>query len=201
MLGNGSYDLRAAGDAGCGCPNIRDLSPGPAPTHTRLIDDADDLHEFAAESGGMTRAMNRSIPFWILLAASVALVLSGALVVLDHLGTMTTTLKNGSATGLEVYAGQSWIVIGAALLGAGVLGVLLALALLVVSGLVAHAAVERVETGPAIAEAPAEDGESEEPVSEDAPSEEVNSADTTDDEAPQNGSSGSTATATKISVR
>ncbi|KJL19005.1 hypothetical protein RL72_03478 [Microbacterium azadirachtae] len=149
----------------------------------------------------MTRAMNRSIPFWILLAASVALVVSGALVVLDHLGTMTTTLKNGSATGLEVYAGQSWIVIGAALLGAGVLGVLLALALLVVSGLVAPAALERVETGPAITEAPEEDGESEAPVSEDAPSQEVSSADATNDQSAQNGSSGSTATATKISVR
>lgn len=149
----------------------------------------------------MTRAMNRSIPFWILLAASVALVVSGALVVLDHLGTMTTTLKNGSATGLEVYAGQSWIVIGAALLGAGVLGVLLALALLVVSGLVAPAALERVESGPAITEAPEEDGESEAPVSEDAPSQEVSSADATNDQSAQNGSSGSTATATKISVR
>ena len=69
------------------------------------------------------------------------------------------------------------------------------------SGLVAPAALERVETGPAITEAPEEDGESEAPVSEDAPSQEVSSADATNDQSAQNGSSGSTATATKISVR
>jgi len=48
----------------------------------------------------MTRALNRSIPFWILLAASIGLIVAGLLTVLDHLGTMTATLKNGSATGL-----------------------------------------------------------------------------------------------------
>lgn len=157
----------------------------------------------------MTRALNRSISFWILLAASVALTATGAVVALDHLGTMTATLKNGSATGLEVYAGQSWIVIGAALLGAGVLGILLSLALAVVSTVVGAASASPAALTPLDVdetdEAGAPEGAGDAPVAphEIAPAESGESAsvaDETDDEA-QNGSSGSTATATKISVR
>ncbi|MBS1905337.1 MAG: dinucleotide-utilizing enzyme [Actinobacteria bacterium] len=164
----------------------------------------------------MTRALNRSIPFWILLAASVGLVAAGAVTVLDHLGTMTTTLKNGSATGLEVYAGQSWIVIGAALLGAGALGILLTLSLTVVSALLGAATAKSVEIGPLVfddVDAAAQGGEeseflhggtvaAQEVVLDGSTQIEVEPQD--DDEAAdgtQNGSSGSTATARKISVK
>jgi len=159
----------------------------------------------------MTRALNRSIPFWILLAASIGLIVAGLLTVLDHLGTMTATLKDGSATGLEVYGGQSWVVLGAALLGAGALGVLLTLALAVVSSLVGAATAQPIALDPI-----AFDGHDEElPLDPegalDAPAspheierEQQVSADADDataEEESQNGSSGSSATATKISVK
>ncbi|MGN8025699.1 hypothetical protein [Microbacterium sp. 22242] len=84
----------------------------------------------------MKSPLTRSIPFWILLVASVGLAAAGAILISQHLGTMTKTLGDGSATGLEVYGGQSWIVVGAALVGAGALGVLLTLALAAASALI-----------------------------------------------------------------
>ena len=157
----------------------------------------------------MTRVLNRSIPFWILLAASIALIVAGLLTVLDHLGTMTATLKDGSATGLEVYGGQSWIVLGAALLGAGALGVLLTLALAVVSSLLDAATAKPVEIAPLAFDDIDQDTAPEEAL--DAPAapheiaqEQQDQAEETGDEPaeePQKGSSGSTATATKISVK
>lgn len=161
----------------------------------------------------MTRAMNRSISFWILLAASVALTATGAVVALDHLGTMTATLKNGSATGLEVYAGQSWIVIGAALLGAGVLGLLVSLALAVVSSIVGAASTPLAALAPLPAVETDDAGDPEGALDAPAAADELAPAESdenaraadeagdADEEETQNGSSGSTATATKISVR
>ena len=161
----------------------------------------------------MTRALNRSISFWILLAASVALTATGAVVALDHLGTMTATLKNGSATGLEVYAGQSWIVIGAALLGAGVLGILISLALAVVSAIVGAAAAPPAVLAPLSfdqTEQTEQNDDAEEALDAPATADGIaetdsgeNAADADDAaaEETQNGSSGSTATATKISVK
>lgn len=159
----------------------------------------------------MTRALNRSIPFWLLLVLSIGLSVAGTLVVFDHLGTMTATLKDGSATGLEVYAGQSWIVIGAALLGAGALGVLLALALAVASTLIASATAAPVEIAPLDFDA-ADDADDEDdpegaldapaPAPQVAPAGSVENAEDSEPVGePQNGSSGSTATATKINVR
>ncbi|KJL31857.1 hypothetical protein [Microbacterium azadirachtae] len=158
----------------------------------------------------MTRVLNRSIPFWILLAASIALVVAGLLTVLDHLGTMTATLKDGSATGLEVYGGQSWIVLGAALLGAGALGVLLTLALAVVSSLLGAATAKPVEIAPLAFDDLEQDVDPEGAIDAPAATQEIaqeqqNSgaaeADETSTEEAQNGSSGSTATATKINVK
>lgn len=158
----------------------------------------------------MTRALNRSISFWILLAASAGLAITGVLVVLEHLGTMTATLKDGSATGLEVYAGQSWIVIGSALLGAGALGILLALALAVASTLLGAATAEPVRAEPLIVDGAVETVDPEDAPDDTTVIDEITptgsgeiagqtAADPGDE--PQNGSSGSTATATKISVR
>ena len=72
-------------------------------------------------------ALVRSIPFWGLVVASVATAGYGAMVLAEKLGTMTTTLTDGTATGVEVYVGQSQAVFGAVLVGAGVIGILLAL--------------------------------------------------------------------------
>lgn len=74
-------------------------------------------------------SLTRSIPFWVLIAGSVAAVAAGTWIALSHIGTMTTTLTDGSATGVEVYAGQAWAVLGAVLVGAGLVGLVFALAL------------------------------------------------------------------------
>jgi len=166
----------------------------------------------------MTRALNRSLPFWILVAASIGLIAVGVLTVLDHLATMTATLKDGSATGLEVYGGQSWIVLGSALIGAGALGVLLGLALAVVSTLLGAAtaqpvdmaplAFEDVEEEPETAAAAAAAADQQEGQDVAAASHEIEreqpietEVDETTAEEAQKGSSGSIATATKISVK
>lgn len=90
-------------------------------------------------------SLARSIPFWGLLVASAGSAAAGALVLVDKLGVMTTTLTDGTATGIEVYVGQSMAVLGAVLLGAGVVGILLALTVASLSTLRPHAAVEVVE--------------------------------------------------------
>lgn len=87
----------------------------------------------------------RSIPFWALVAASLATALTGAVLLVDKLGVMTTTLTDGSATGVEVYVGQSIAGLGATLLGAGVVGILIALAVASFATLRPYAPVEVVE--------------------------------------------------------
>jgi len=87
----------------------------------------------------------RSIPFWALLAGSVATAAAGAFTLVDKLGTMTTTLTDGSATGVDVYVGQSIAILGAVLLGAGVIGILLTLAVATAATLRPHPPVEVVE--------------------------------------------------------
>lgn len=87
----------------------------------------------------------RSIPFWILVAGSLASAVYGTLVVIDKTATMTTTLTDGSATGIEVYAGQAWVTFGAALVGAGLIGLVASLFLLVAASFVPAPAVEVIE--------------------------------------------------------
>lgn len=74
-------------------------------------------------------SLARSIPFWILLAGSLASAAAGTVLVIDKVTTMTDTLTDGSATGVEVYAGQSWIMLGSALVGAGLIGLVAVLSL------------------------------------------------------------------------
>ncbi|WP_127475321.1 dinucleotide-utilizing enzyme [Microbacterium sulfonylureivorans] len=90
-------------------------------------------------------ALVRSIPFWGLVAASLGTAGYGALVLTEKLGTMTTTLTDGTATGVEVYVGQSQAVFGAVLVGAGVVGILLALTVASLATLRPSAPVEVVE--------------------------------------------------------
>lgn len=73
--------------------------------------------------------LSRSIPFWGLIAGSAAAVGFGAWLTIDKISVMTTTLTDGSATGVEVYAGQAWALFGAVIAGAGLVGLFSALAL------------------------------------------------------------------------
>ncbi|QIG40815.1 hypothetical protein G5T42_16150 [Microbacterium sp. 4R-513] len=84
----------------------------------------------------------RSIPFWILLVGSLASTVVGIWLVVDRIGTMNATLTDGSATGVEVYGGQAWVTLGAALVGAGLVGFVAALFLGVLRSFVRPAAVE-----------------------------------------------------------
>ncbi|WES65578.1 hypothetical protein P0L94_05795 [Microbacter sp. GSS18] len=85
------------------------------------------------------------IPFWGLVIASLGSAAAGAVILVERLGVMTTTLTDGTATGVEVYVGQSLAVVGAVLLGAGVVGILLALAIASLASLRPAAPVEVVE--------------------------------------------------------
>lgn len=86
------------------------------------------------------RRLIRSVAFWILLFASLASLAVGILLTVPNIGVMSAALLDGTATGVEVYAGQAWVTLGAALAGAGVLGLLLALALAAAASLVPHPA-------------------------------------------------------------
>ncbi|MFE1645260.1 hypothetical protein ACFM35_06775 [Microbacterium sp. P01] len=87
----------------------------------------------------------RSIPFWVLLIGSIASAALGIWLVLDKIGTMTSTITDGSATGVEVYAGQAWVTVGAGLLTAGLIGLVLVLTLAVVRSFLPAAVVEEIE--------------------------------------------------------
>lgn len=86
-----------------------------------------------------------SIPFWILIIGSLATTGYGIWLLTDKLGLMTTTLTDGTATGVEVYVGQSWAVVGAILIGVGLIGLALALTVGAVRSLVPAAAAPIVE--------------------------------------------------------
>ncbi|MEX0158241.1 MULTISPECIES: hypothetical protein [unclassified Microbacterium] len=146
----------------------------------------------------MKKSLTRSIGFWLLLVLSLASAGVGGWLIAGQIGTMTSTLLDGTATGIEVYVGQSLVVVGAALLGAGVIGILVAVALSAVQALLPSPAPVVVEPI---------DGDTESDAADDETTMVENSSTHADaeqiaeyDEA-QNGSSGSTATATKISVK
>lgn len=146
----------------------------------------------------MNKSLTRSIGFWLLLLLSLASAGVGGWLIAGQIGTMTSTLLDGTATGIEVYVGQSLVVVGAALLGAGVIGILVAVALSAVQALLPSPAPLVVEPIDWNAESDAVDHDETTTVENDATDEAEKIAE--DDEA-QNGSSGSTATATKISVK
>jgi uncharacterized membrane protein len=94
----------------------------------------------------------RSIAYWVLVLASIASLALGMLLTVPNIGVMTSSLLDGSATGVEVYSGQAWVTLGAALAGAGVLGILIALALAAAASLIPRAVV--TETAPEVAAEP-----------------------------------------------
>lgn len=147
------------------------------------------------------KSLTRSIPYWLLLVLSLASAAVGGWLVWDNATTMQTTLLDGTATNVEVYVGQAWITAGAAILGAGVLGVLLALVLAAAKSLIpaAPVVVEPIDWT-ADDEGPASDDASEPaPEADEAPMDTEPA--TEDGSEDQNGSSGSIATARKISVK
>jgi hypothetical protein len=100
----------------------------------------------------MNKSLSRNIAFWLLLVLSLVSALVGGWLIASQLGTMTTTLLDGTATGVEVYVGQSLVVVGAAALGAGIVGVLLAVGLAAVSSLVPRRAIIAEEASPIVDE-------------------------------------------------
>ncbi|WIM26528.1 dinucleotide-utilizing enzyme [Microbacterium sp. zg-Y625] len=96
----------------------------------------------------------RSIPFWILVVGSLATAIAGAVMLFDRLTVMATALAAGTATGIEVYVGQVEAVVGGILVGAGLVGLALALTVASARSLVpaASAAVPAPEPfdGPAV---------------------------------------------------
>lgn len=84
-------------------------------------------------------ALTRSIPYWLLIVVSLASAGVGGWIVSDTTARLTAALDDGTATGTDVYVGQPWILVGAIALGAGVIGILLALALGAAASLVRSA--------------------------------------------------------------
>lgn len=110
--------------------------------------------------------LSRSIPFWVLVVGSVVALAGGTYLLVSKLDTIATMITNGTATGVEVYAGQIWAVFGAILIGSGLIGLALALTLGTLRAFAAPAEIaeplvweeEIVEIAPvdAVAEADAE---------------------------------------------
>lgn len=148
----------------------------------------------------MNKSLTRSIGFWLLLVLSLATAGVGGWLVTGQVGTMTSTLLDNTATGVDVYVGQSLIVVGSVLLGAGVIGILLTVALTAVQALLPAAAPVVVEPIDWTTDEPTPENPADAPVAE---TDESGSADAVAETAEdaQKGSSGSTATATKISVK
>lgn len=94
----------------------------------------------------MNKSLTRSIGFWLLLVVSLATTAVGGWLISGQIGTMTTTLLDGTATGVEVYVGQSLVVVGAGVLAAGIIGILLTLGLVAARSLVPASAPAAVET-------------------------------------------------------
>lgn len=96
----------------------------------------------------MNKSLSRSIGFWLLVVASIATTAIGGWIISGQIALMTTTLIDGTATGVEVYVGQSLVVVGAGVLAAGIVGILLSLSLVAARSLVptpAPAVVEAID--------------------------------------------------------
>ncbi len=87
----------------------------------------------------------RSVPYWALVAGSAASLGYGIWLTNDKLSIMSASLTDGTATGVEVYVGQSWAVFAAAFVAAGLIGLVAALALAAGRSLAAQRPVEVVE--------------------------------------------------------
>src|SRR5689334_2279594 len=86
-----------------------------------------------------------SIPYWLLVVAPLVVTALGAWILTSKIGAMTTTLTDGSATAVDVYVGPTVALLGAVLIGVGVIGILIALAVAALSSLRPKGAVEVLE--------------------------------------------------------
>lgn len=87
----------------------------------------------------------RSIPFWILLAGSVATSAFGVWLAVNTLGTMSVALTDGTATPVDVYVGQVWAIVGGVLIATGIVGLALALVVAVLRSFVPVTDIEIIE--------------------------------------------------------
>lgn len=122
----------------------------------------------------------RNISYWLLLVVSLVSAAVGGWIISTQSTSMTTALLDGTATGVEVYVGQSLIVTGAVILGAGIIGILLALALGAAKALLPAAAPVIVEPIDWSADASASDTSG--PASANADAADAASDATTDEE-------------------
>lgn len=76
----------------------------------------------------MNVSLSRRIGFWFLAFVSVLSLALGGSLIIGQLGSMNTGLLDGTATAADVYVGQSLVVVGAVLVGAGLVGGMLTVA-------------------------------------------------------------------------
>ena len=76
----------------------------------------------------MTNRLARSLPFWVLVLASLASIGLGLWIVLSKIAEMSATLSDETATYEQVYVNPAWIGFGGVFVGAGIVGLLLVLA-------------------------------------------------------------------------
>jgi len=133
----------------------------------------------------------RSIPFWGLIAGSLASGIAGTMLLTDRLGAMASALTDGTATGIEVYVGQIEAVFGAILVGAGIVGLALALTVASIRSFVPSAPVA-APLAPVESADRVEPVASAAPVASPAPAAPAASADSIEDGAAQASATGST---------
>jgi hypothetical protein len=85
-------------------------------------------------------SLARSVPFWVLFVGSLVVAAVGAWLSFSKLGSMIVGLNAQTATTADVYGGQSWVVLGSVLFGAGLVGLVATLFLAVLRGLLVPAA-------------------------------------------------------------
>lgn len=76
----------------------------------------------------MNTVLARRLSIWFLAVVSIAAAVMGATIATGQLSALNTTLTDGSATAADVYVGQSMVIVGAVLLGVGILGGMLTVA-------------------------------------------------------------------------
>jgi len=71
--------------------------------------------------------LSRSVPFWFLVVLSLAAIAFGGWLAQSRIARMNAALAAETATLVDVYSNQSYAFVGAVVLGAGMVGILLAL--------------------------------------------------------------------------
>lgn len=77
----------------------------------------------------------RSIPFWVLVVASIAATAVGVDQLIARLNALDVVLTDGSASMSDLYVGQIWAVASAILAGIGLIGIAIALAVAAMASL------------------------------------------------------------------